>query len=43
MRKVIFGIMIAGLLLAGCATSNTRDADLDQYRNPPWPIAHPND
>ena len=37
MRKVIFGILFAGTLLAGCATSYTRDASLDQNGNPPWP------
>lgn len=42
MRKVIFGILFAGMLLAGCATSNTRDAAFVQKGNPPTAITYPN-
>ena len=42
MRKVIFGILFAGMLLAGCATSNTRDAAFVQKDNQQTVISYPN-
>ncbi len=42
MRKVIFGIMFAAMLLAGCATNNTRGAAFDLSGNPSRVITYPN-